>query len=621
MSTRATITLASAGLAILLGLWGFGLAFPPEPGQSIWLLWLDHSYRTVQLLLMEGDPGDSPMPLWQLTLARMAGAIAFFGAVLWVGYRFLRDSLRRVWAGSFYRRHVVVCGLGDRGQALACDLLDRGERVVVVDADPQPLHLEAVLIRGAAFVHGDATERRTLERAGVSRAAHLVTLAKDDSVNIEILSTCLGLKQDPPLHCHLHLGRRESRSLFEEGAPFDVKELRRRRVMVSVFNLYELAAVCLFEQHPLGANADTVSEGAQPISVLIAGFGRVGQAVLLEAMAQGHFCNHVPIRLVVVAEEAGRLQRHFYARHREVTKHANGKGLNLWSLQFLDELPADLPVRSFHHVVSAQDDPGDALASALELLERYRTEGDTPPDSVAPAFAYHAADGHSFVHPCLAGFGDTSELCKADMIIDGRWEQACRLSHCDYARGKLGTPEALDADGPALEWLLREHDYMEEDSNRWLLWENLPLYKRRSNLAEKRHITNKLQTFGLGRDDLKGPADGAPLASRLPCIEELPEVRASAGRLAWAAQGRGLALEEIVHRCEGLARAEHNRWNAFHVLDNWRYGVRKSELLRTHDCLLDWASLAQHKPDIVKYDYKNVYQIPKVLDLVEGTRG
>ncbi len=83
-------------------------------------------------------------------------------------------------------------------------------------------------------------------------------------------------------------------------------------------------------------------------------------------------------------------------------------------------------------------------------------------------------------------------------------------------------------------------------------------------------------------------------------------------------------FEDIIHN---LAQIEHTRWNALHILNGWRRKKNKTDdrkdmLKKEHFDLCDWETL--HKEDFgnVKYDYKNIYQIPFVayclgLEIVE----
>ena len=77
------------------------------------------------------------------------------------------------------RDHVVVCGWGRVGRAVADHLHDRGRDVVVVDLDRQRLE-------GIAFptVVGDATLNETLRAAGIERAHALVAALSGDAENL-----------------------------------------------------------------------------------------------------------------------------------------------------------------------------------------------------------------------------------------------------------------------------------------------------------------------------------------------------------------------------------------------------------------------------------------------------
>ena len=75
--------------------------------------------------------------------------------------------------------HVVVCGWGRVGRAVAEDLRRAGQHVVVIDSDPT---------RVAGVIHptvvGDATLDTTLRAAGVERARALVAALADDAANL-----------------------------------------------------------------------------------------------------------------------------------------------------------------------------------------------------------------------------------------------------------------------------------------------------------------------------------------------------------------------------------------------------------------------------------------------------
>lgn len=75
--------------------------------------------------------------------------------------------------------HVVLCGWGRVGRAVAGDLAQAGKQVVVVDSN-------AARVDGVTYptVVGDATLDATLRAAGIDRAGTLVAALADDAANL-----------------------------------------------------------------------------------------------------------------------------------------------------------------------------------------------------------------------------------------------------------------------------------------------------------------------------------------------------------------------------------------------------------------------------------------------------
>jgi len=87
--------------------------------------------------------------------------------------------------------HVIVCGFGRLGMALAKELRDGGTDFVVVDREEtnagQARHLNHLCVLG------DATDAAVLLEAGVSRARTLATVLPSDAANVFITLRARGL--------------------------------------------------------------------------------------------------------------------------------------------------------------------------------------------------------------------------------------------------------------------------------------------------------------------------------------------------------------------------------------------------------------------------------------------
>jgi voltage-gated potassium channel len=80
------------------------------------------------------------------------------------------------------RDHVIVCGWGRVGRAIAGELAAAGRPLVVVDNDPE----RVAMITAHPYILGDATSDDVLQRAGIDRASALVAALSTDAENLFI---------------------------------------------------------------------------------------------------------------------------------------------------------------------------------------------------------------------------------------------------------------------------------------------------------------------------------------------------------------------------------------------------------------------------------------------------
>jgi Trk K+ transport system NAD-binding subunit len=151
----------------------------------------DALYRTVSVIAtaahMEADE-DKPWAKVFVSSLRIAGValIASFTAIL-TNY-LLRARLsgalevRRIPDGG----HVVVCGLGNLGFRVVEELLQCGERVVVIEPQRDGRFMAAARRLGIAVIVADATVLEVLRQAHVATARAVVAATNDELVNLEI---------------------------------------------------------------------------------------------------------------------------------------------------------------------------------------------------------------------------------------------------------------------------------------------------------------------------------------------------------------------------------------------------------------------------------------------------
>jgi CPA2 family monovalent cation:H+ antiporter-2 len=95
------------------------------------------------------------------------------------------------------RGHVIVCGYGRSGQALAQFLEQEKVGVIALDSDPQRVREAAAA--GDSVVYGDASRREVLVAAALSRAVAVVVSFADTPKALTILSHVHALRPELPV--------------------------------------------------------------------------------------------------------------------------------------------------------------------------------------------------------------------------------------------------------------------------------------------------------------------------------------------------------------------------------------------------------------------------------------
>lgn len=82
--------------------------------------------------------------------------------------------------------HVIVVGAGAVGSKVVDELLKRGERVVVVDSEPNGRYMPSVYAQKVPTIIGDGRSGHILRNAGLTRAKAILSVTQDDLTNLEV---------------------------------------------------------------------------------------------------------------------------------------------------------------------------------------------------------------------------------------------------------------------------------------------------------------------------------------------------------------------------------------------------------------------------------------------------
>lgn len=182
----------------------------------------DSLYMALQCLTLNDSAagGTSGYPL-AFQVARFVAPVVLVYATVYAFLLIFREQVDR-WLAHRMTNHVVVCGFGEQGQALASSVVAGGERVAVIDLHPERSAVNDIRLLGSRVVTGDARDPARLLKAGVLGADRIVVMCGSDETNGEVV-----------------------------GAIAQAVEHKRRRALMVQVNIVDLALAEALLQHEL----------------------------------------------------------------------------------------------------------------------------------------------------------------------------------------------------------------------------------------------------------------------------------------------------------------------------------------------------------------------------------
>jgi hypothetical protein len=533
------------GVSLGLGYWGLLLRARALPEYRT--DWWDLVYWDLQLFVLDAAPAQNghDMPV--------ALHVARFTAPAVTAYALVRTAIalfdRRLgnWAAERSKGHVIVCGLEPAAAVLVRELVDAGERVVVVAdrvIDPTELPL------GARLVVGDARAEDVLRRAGIGQARDVMAVTSDSSFNAEVglVVRDMAERERRRVTCHAEIADRQVCAALVSGGD---------RPGLHFFSRHDRAASDLVEQSALGSSHP---ERAGDASVLVVGSGQLAHAVLLEIgrlwallvpvwREKGLTVGALPVRVVdpngdLTAElhrlplPQGALQ--LTIDHLDPRLLTTAEQLRVPPAGPAD--PAD-PVDPAHVFVCLDDDlltlrfaivAGDALPRAQVLAAV--TSGTVFGEVLGRADGEATVPGtrgrlvlHNVIRTVYA-----SRSVRRDQI-----EDMARAGHRAYVAAATARGETRETNPSMVPW-----DELTDDL-------------RAANRAQAEDVAHKLQAIG---------CEIGPTSEDFTFTDD-----------------------EI----EMLARREHDRWMAERTAQGWTYAPVRDNDRKHHDKLVPWEDLTE----------------------------
>lgn len=543
------------------------------------------AYQTLALLLGNYDFRETNI-VGSLLLYVAVALTPFFYAGVFI--KLLGKKLRLWFFLKFHAKdHIVICGLGDMGFALAKDILSNhaGEKLLVADINSSNENLNRICMLGAFAITGDAIDAKVLDRINIARAKKIILLTGNDVSNLEILNA-ISKKLNVKADIYIHL---ESKENYEFLSSF--KKQGDNAINIKVFSVYDNAAQTLFMKHPIGENVDTMNDNDRSVNFAIVGFDAVGLSVLYRALNLGHFFNGKPLNVTIFDSNPEEKKTNFLKLYPISLKAG---GIINWNIDFKSDgeiFNAD-GIKGFDQIVFCKTSVQESLTDIARIVKnqsKYLNKNQQ---------FFIFTDKHDGIKD-IASAKDLSDMGK-NIIPFGSFSQICSY---DVVVNEIYDKMAMQADRR----YNKLHGY--ETS-----WNKLSPFLQDSNRMQVEHLPIKLKVVNALFDvnTYKRPYDKTKSEAELRwfMLDGKPVSDANKTGLWDSIDGAKILAEYLnLDDIEKIAKMEKNRWNAFHILNGWttllkpdgqNYPYRKNKDTKEHSCLVSWDEL-----DKVSIDLKN----------------
>jgi hypothetical protein len=528
----------------------------------------DLLYLTIQLTTLESGAVSGPVS-WELEVARLlVPLVTAYTALLAAAVLFRRQlQMIRLW---YIRRHVVICGLGEKGWLLASQLKHIGRDVVVIEVESSNPKNGLCRENGIVVVEGDAADLPILRKAAIHRASHLVSVCGDDGVNAEVAMAARELssgRKSGTLNCKIHITNPQLCELLRKQE-FGFETFPTFRL--EMFNIYKRGATTLLSKYP--PFDDEKGKKSTPPHILVIGVGRLGENLIIQAARSWYETRTADqglLRITVVDKDAEKKVTKLQTRFPKLPcscslfpVQMNLEGSQMLEADFLSNNSGKHDVGSIYICIKNQI---LGLQLALELQQRMYQDKPSivvrlkENSGIARLLSNSQQSEMSFQN--IYPFDFLHRTCTPDLVLGGMHEILARTIHEDYLRRRLDEGVQMDQKRSMAHWY------------------ELPEDLRESNRRQVDHIRLKLHAAGYG-------------------IKPLSD---------WDAANYQFSKSEV----EKMAKMEHKHWMQERMRNGWIFATGPEDAKnKTHPDLVPWERL----PESVKEkDRQPTIKLPKLL--------
>lgn len=548
-----------AAVTITLGIEGYSEIIPRAAGEKHYYYWGDALYHTLMLFGLS-DWAAVNVPL-KLQIARWLGFITASYFVIYIIFLFAKQKFDFIRL-RFFKNHIIICGLNDWSSKLIDSYLEQHyskKEIVIIEADAQNDKILLYRQKGALIITGQPGDSALLAKARVKHAHYVFAFTQEDETNINIAlniyhNSLNSIKKKHPnkssalpddsskLNLYVHVLSPQIHEIFKQHHLF---KAANSLINARIFNIYENSTRQILKYHsPDILSPAKAKHTAEPIHIVILGFGAMGFHLTLQFIKQGFYANQEKPIISIIDADISKKQPSILQQFPECMDFAKLKfchqDASLVKAQTIKNLHARQTIDVIYYCL---ENDFQSIYSANRLARQLQASESTAkigiivcmPENtkLSPYITDAQNDDKSpdlITFSPIKIFNIISKSSTWDVIVNEKLDEAAMILHEEYYASQFNAAKQQESIKP---------------------W---------SELAEEYRESCRLK------------ADYRELIKR--AYNNNPEIKP----------------ENLI---ECLAQMEHRRWCVEKVFNGWSYGAIRNDQIKTNPLLTKWENLSE----------------------------
>ena len=536
--------------------------------------------------------------------------LASIAAIITVGLTavlfFFKEQInKKIFQNISNHEHIAVFGLGKIARTFLDDAA-LNQNIIIIEKDS--LYAETYRRRGYAFKSGDAFDKEFLVNSlNFETMQYALISFGDDKTNIEfakrVIKVYSDLKIQTPIKLIIHINTKSLGTLFHKN--FMLQNLEN--INIKTFSYYEECTRDLFSKYSIDGDSMEYIDSDKELMTVLIGDGELIKRMVYKIISLSHLPNQNRHSIYIINSESDKLLEEIktYVNYGYDCDYNPDCTREKFPTITLKNLSLEYKTKEFYendiwkktnleNIIVCFDDESKNIEVGNSLQERTYLSDSVDkkkvPKIIMGVFSElemsEAINSDKSEYNNMYTFGNEKDIVNKEHLLNETIDNIAKLIHHGY--GNVYEPMKSLMKNDKLSW--------EKIEEKW--FKTSKFSDKLSNIAQARHIDIKLKSLGLQKVAIK--SDGqedilshnrAILDAKLLQTQTTQEIIEASKEIEKFYDGKTYTVKYWPKNFEDtpldkMLRMEHNRWNAYHYLEGWKYAPTKVKEKKEHDCLL-----------------------------------